>query len=544
MHISLEKQEDCSTNAVKHESGVKAAILANFKETTSVEESTKNEDRQTQESPTKFETVPRFGREMAKVAVAAVKTSKPKFMEMFDYGVPDPNIASRGAEEVLILYSDKSAIPTSIQDTAMNEDGNGIPMLSAADATAQCKELNVVLNQAPCLAIMNHYNSFHIQRWMKVKQSNKLEHVGRGAKDNGGDNFSPPGLNEIEQHWDKLRQYLSSVQSIMKELKPITERIKIKNTIIVMVCNFGQSQLLMNFACSSKKRGLEMSNLLVFATDQETFDLAEGLGLTVYFDKMNFGDLPTRAASAYADATFTAMMYAKVVTVQLINMMGYDVLFQDVDMHWYKNPLEAFHEELSPLHDFDILFQDDGARSLRYAPYCANSGFYYVRHNPKTRYLFISLLLQSDQIIAHHSHQQILSTMLTEHASLYGLKVKVLDTMDFPGGVNYHRRKNFDMFKDIREGNVTPWIFHMSWTHNKDNKLLYMKQMGQWHLNKQCENKNFQEIKESQGDVTDLVPLCCSAEPLITCHYSDKPSVINCNDSPPIDKGGKPFWND
>lgn len=33
-------------------------------------------------------------------------------------------------------------------------------------------------------------------------------------------------------------------------------------------------------------------------------------------------------------------MYAKVVSVQLINAMGFDVLFQDVDLVWYKNPRE------------------------------------------------------------------------------------------------------------------------------------------------------------------------------------------------------------
>jgi hypothetical protein len=33
-------------------------------------------------------------------------------------------------------------------------------------------------------------------------------------------------------------------------------------------------------------------------------------------------------------------MYAKVVSVQLINALGHDVLFQDVDLVWYKNPRE------------------------------------------------------------------------------------------------------------------------------------------------------------------------------------------------------------
>jgi len=79
------------------------------------------------------------------------------------------------------------------------------------------------------------------------------------------------------------------------------------------------------------------------------------------------------------------MMFAKVVCVQLITLLGYDLLFQDVDVVWYKDPLPFFHNNTSPISHFDIYFQDDGAHSLRYAPFSANSGFYYVRNNDRTR---------------------------------------------------------------------------------------------------------------------------------------------------------------
>jgi len=49
--------------------------------------------------------------------------------------------------------------------------------------------------------------------------------------------------------------------------------------------------------------------------------------------------MPESEARRYGDKAFTQMMYAKVVTVQLINRLGHDVLFQDVDIVWYKNPV-------------------------------------------------------------------------------------------------------------------------------------------------------------------------------------------------------------
>ena len=90
----------------------------------------------------------------------------------------------------------------------------------------------------------------------------------------------------------------------------------------------------------------------------------------------------TLAKYSYA----SVYIVAKVVCVQLTNMLGYDVIFQDVDVVWYHNPLDYFHNKTNPFYHFNLYFQDDGAHSDRYAPTRANSGFYYVRNNDKTNY--------------------------------------------------------------------------------------------------------------------------------------------------------------
>ena len=71
----------------------------------------------------------------------------------------------------------------------------------------------------------------------------------------------------------------------MTELRPIAAKVAKQNTVVVMVVNHGQSELLLNFACAAKSRGLDTSAVLVFATDEEARDLAAGIGLTVFFDK-------------------------------------------------------------------------------------------------------------------------------------------------------------------------------------------------------------------------------------------------------------------
>lgn len=213
-----------------------------------------------------------------------------------------------------------------------------------------------------------------------------------------------------------------------------------------------------------------------------------------------------------------------------------------LDMVWYQNPLEYFRTQAK---QYDVFFQDDGGHSVRYAPYSANSGFYFVRHNDRTRHFLTSILMAGDLVLSTDSHQQALIATLNEHVSLYGLKAKVLsrDTEEFPGGFHYHMR-NKKFMRQVISGKTKPYIFHMSWTHNKDNKLKFFKQLGQWYVQPQCVQKKVGDI--DGADANDLIPSCCSKEALFECFYKDKPSMRPCKNSPSIDEGkdgeGRPSW--
>lgn len=145
--------------------------------------------------------------------------------------------------------------------------------------------------------------------------------------------------------------------------------------------------------------------------------------------------------------------------------------------------------------------------------------------------------MNADMTIQTFSHQQALIAVLNEHVSLHGLKVKVYarDTEDFPGGFQWNQPSHAYMRKYFA-GEVDPYIFHMSWTLNKANKILYFEQFGEWWVQKQCvQNKG-------AGKMSDVYGSCCLAEPFFECHYRDKPSKHPCKDSPPIDKGKPSFW--
>lgn len=489
-----------------------------------------------------------------------IRVSKDDLMQTFDFGVP-PNADSKG-KDALILYNHKRALPSgeNVRREARYEDPTKpLPVLSATKATENCDTMNVVLMNNPgdsrqCFALVGgQYQSYHVQRWMrrpdyfgKLDPKEPLKLTSRAWTASGRQEFPAPTQRQAKMHQEKLQMYLNEADSIKSRLKQLLNKMNQK-TVVVITCNHGQSELLMNFACSARARGFDLKNVLVFPTDIETKELADGMGLATFYEEKLMASIPKKEAGVYGDLIFRSVMFAKVLCVQLVNELGYDLLFQDADVVWYKDPLDYFRDKTLP--EFDMYFQDDGSRQERYAPYSANTGFYFVRSNDETRHFFRHLLYGADLITAWSSHQQVLIAQLAEHNSVFGLRVKIFpkEMEEFPGGLQFHRKKEAMM--KIMTGESEAYMFHMSWTNNKNDKLKFFQQMGEWYLNERCIGKEVHEIidgnsgnSESNADGL-LVGQCCSAEPQITCYYADKPSKVPCNDSPTIDRNGKNFYS-
>jgi len=475
------------------------------------------------------------------------------FNDLLKVGVPmDPT--KDGSEEVLVLYTDPRTVPYKAGKEG-NPD-NGIKhSLDAEHALENCHTVKVILQEPAqkkrqCIAIVPQWESFHVHKFMRMPKKSDgkqvsveypLRYVSRSLMDNGKDSQVPTWKRHIEPSYDALVDYLKHLDTSLKQLEPLlknaidshksaegtSEIMKKSNTVVVMVSNKGQSHLFHNFVCNARSKGLDLSRIIMFATDEHTHKLAQDLGITVVYDKEIFGSMPENAAGRYGDKIFSMMMMAKVYCVHLVMSLGYDVLFQDVDVVWKQNPLEYL--EIEESREWDMIFQDDGSRQARYAPYSPNTGFYFVRNNDVTTYFFNNLLKKGDLIAATKSHQAALSAQIAEFVSWKGMRVKTWtklgDTL-FPGGVEFHNSK--DYMKRMISGDIKPYIFHMSWTQNKDNKKLFYEQLAEWYL----------KGEDSGCNGLD----CCVAEPIITCHFKDKPSKIPCNDSPPIDKNGKSFW--
>lgn len=490
-----------------------------------------------------------FPKTIQKFIVDYATVQRDDFNKQLEIGVPMDE-STDGANEVLVLYTDRYGMPS--EKGKNNKIG-----MDVKTALQNCNTVKVVLqsqatkkNKQQCIAIVPQWESYHVHKFMRMPKNVAqgidpklpLRYVSRSVSENGREATVPSWSMHTKPSFDGFVDYVKSMESSLKRLRPVLdktvqkshnqsetqENTKKSKVVVVMVCNKGQAHLFHNFVCNARAKGLDLNRIIMFATDVYTAELSKQLGIPFFYDENIFGGMPENAAARYGDKVFSQMMMAKVYCVHLVMTLGYDVLFQDVDVVWNKNPLEYLESEESK--EWDMIFQDDGSRQVRYQPYSPNTGFYFVRNNAVTQYFFNSLLKMGDLVAKTKSHQAALTANIAEFVSWKGLRVKVWPKGHgtlFPGGWEYHMSKDY-MRKMIR-GEIKPYIFHMSWTQNKDNKQLFFDQMAEWYT-KNSEKSGCQGLD------------CCENEPIIKCHYRDKPSSIPCKDSPPIDKGKPSFW--
>lgn len=236
----------------------------------------------------------RFGEATAHFATGAARIDKQDFVETFDSGLPaDQGNSDPAASEVLMFYNGRNALPDLKREEIMSASGVP-PKLTAMDATQNCQTLHVVSTKSAmqqCIALVPQYESFHVQRWMRIEPDSKLNNemplvpVGRGQQSNGANQFKTPSQRAAEVNWQHLQTYLENSSTTLERLRPLLSKVAVDSTVVVMVCNRGQADLLTNFACANKARGLSLEHVVVFCTDQETCDIATGLGMTGFYDK-------------------------------------------------------------------------------------------------------------------------------------------------------------------------------------------------------------------------------------------------------------------
>ncbi len=254
-----------------------------------------------------------------------------------------------------------------------------------------------------------------------------------------------------------------------RKLGPLLKRSARNNVVLVMMANRGYNDLFNNWVRSCDINGLDARSWAVlFAVDEEAAANAEDQGFRTYIDLLSYGDQPRDAVEVFGNQDFAKLMFQKTAIVQDVLELGYDVLFQDVDMIWRKDPLAFLLTGAN--QDFDARFMFDGCNQI-HAPLFANTGFFLLRNRPATRKFWSKVLVSYAEMARCGSQQAVVNFILGEDQ----LQVDILPEERFANGHLFSIDKPSRLPPD-------PHVIHCSWTGNREHKLQKYKQEGLWYL--------------------------------------------------------------
>ena len=214
-----------------------------------------------------------------------------------------------GVKDLLLLYGSDDTIPSNFSSYTNGGNGkNKIPFIDdAIVATENCGEMRVVFisqhrQLKQCIAIVPNLDSFHVYPLVQptmfedpskrnnliVNHTQAFQFKSRYHRVQLPNDvlIQPPRFQEETTVFFKyLRNYLNVVDAVLQELRTILSKIAMEYQVIIMMCNYGQAVLLNNFICNAQSRNINLSNLIVFTTDQETTDLVTSFGLTAFYDQ-------------------------------------------------------------------------------------------------------------------------------------------------------------------------------------------------------------------------------------------------------------------
>lgn len=273
-----------------------------------------------------------------------------------------------------------------------------------------------------------------------------------------------------------LQQYLQIQDEVLQQLQSlvVSSNISLTTTtsksypsyIVIMLCNWEQHELLLNFICQCNRLHISLHNYILFAMDDKIYQFAKQFNMNVYYHEHLFPSYNNNHNDnnniEYGTIEYSYIMMAKVYVMHLmVSCLGYNVFFHDIDiiplqstyianfLIQAKSSTSNHDNNNSNDHDnnddiYDMYFQyemnDDITISNNnniksYVPYLANTGFYYVHNTIRTKYFFSILIRSLDLIYRTKSHQAVMNILMNQHNSLFNLRIKTMSHInnDYPG---------------------------------------------------------------------------------------------------------------
>mmetsp|Transcript_29055 Transcript_29055/g.55791 ORF Transcript_29055/g.55791 Transcript_29055/m.55791 type:complete len:506 (+) Transcript_29055:66-1583(+) len=272
-----------------------------------------------------------------------------------------------------------------------------------------------------------------------------------------------------------------------------------EDTVMVMMTNKGEVDLLENLLCSLRMVGI--NKYLTFATDDSAEAALRARNINVFpmkrlklFD-WTFGE---SEHIGFASKGFHRFVRAKIQVHDIVLNAGFSLLFSDVDIAWQENILP---EMLSGTKDAYWMKDVDEFNKVvsKRKKIDANSGFFLLRRGPAQQAFHKRMYrvekergVTDDQKLVNHALDRNLRNYFNRTRISNGCMLNNLQkTGMLPEGGQYNKNIPIDervgrRFKDIK-------IAHMNCSINKTVKLTMYCQHQYWY----CRNMPFLDARTS-----------------------------------------------
>ncbi|KAL9259487.1 Beta-arabinofuranosyltransferase RAY1-like protein [Drosera capensis] len=254
-------------------------------------------------------------------------------------------------------------------------------------------------------------------------------------------------------------------------------------TIVLSIAGYSYKDMLMSWVC--RLRSLRISNFLVWALDDDTYEFSVLQGLPVLRDRQAPRNISFNGCH-FGTKCFQKVTKRKSTLVLRILKLGYNVLLSDVDVYWFKNPI-PFLQSLGPavLAAQSDEFNLTGPINL---PRRSNSGFYFAQSDDPT-------IAALEKVVKHAENSQLseqpsfYDTLCGEHGKyrvgddkcwdpVTNLTVLFLDRDIFPNGAY----KGLWEKRNVRSAckKTGSYILHNNWISGRQKKLSRQVSSGLW----------------------------------------------------------------
>lgn len=380
------------------------------------------------------------------------------------------------------------------------------------------------------LSILRHINRLDITKPVREATEGKA-----------WENFIQHAHTLIEARDDTSEKYLTHRHKLFPPVWAKAKEVARDNTVLLLAFNYGEFNLFLNWLCSCKHHKIDISNLLVYAADSKLHEVLDEMGIANFYLPEIFGEKQSGISKRFGDNTWLPFGQLKMLIPKVLFDGGFDVMFQDVDMIWFKDPLK--HIKATVPANVDYAIQSVGQfQRWQFAPYNINSGFWHIKNNLFSKMCWDRMFYSHETVGIYGNSQQLsMNQNLALCSGMMNLKVEVLDMVEYPSGwiVNNatlkvaleHRVQLLELGKDPPAGTTDAWqkevlgwaeakrkrhieaaeamvLYHTNWTPDSHTKATRNKELHIWFLDLEANTTTdlYQQLKDTGG--TQLGDLC------------------------------------